>query len=87
MGIIVYWLEQNDNEFFGCYQESHFKPFSSIEITEALAFAHRKRKENGVNHVVISSELDENIGKNGVSSVENGKLPDGSGYGWTKRRV
>lgn len=43
-------------------------------------------RASGARHVCISSENAQSVGKPGVTSVEDGKMPDGSDYGWTKRR-
>lgn len=59
--------------------------FEDSALHECLAAAERLRK-SGMNHVCISTELSTNIGKAGVSAVEDGKTPDGENYTWVKRR-
>jgi hypothetical protein len=73
----VFWLGAGDamhNEF--------------TDMGEALAFCQELRKDpNGdITHVVMSSDNVDQVGGMGVDAVVDGKLPDGSNYGWTKRR-
>ncbi|MGQ3004175.1 MAG: hypothetical protein ACT6Q6_17820 [Hydrogenophaga sp.] len=80
MGIVVYWLEgEDENE--GATPVCQF--FGSRELTAALACAEERRKA-GRRHVSISTELDESVGRPGVSSVEGGVTPDGQAYEWSK---
>jgi hypothetical protein len=78
VGIVVYWLEGEGEaaapvcEFFG-----------SAELTPALACAEDRRRQ-GHRHVSISTELDESVGRPGVSAVEGGRTPDGEVYEWSK---
>lgn len=78
MGIVVYWLESEGEEALPVCQF-----FSSKELTQALAWAEDRRKA-GHRHVSISTELDESVGKPGVSAVEGGRTPDGEAYEWSK---
>src|ERR1700740_537730 len=71
LGIVVYWLEGEGEEGAPVLQL-----FSSKELTQALAWAEDRRRA-GHRHVSISTELDESVGKPGVSAVEGGKTPDG----------
>ena len=78
MGIVVYWLEgEGDNALPVC------ELFSSTQLTQALAWAEDRRRA-GHRHVSISTELDESVGRPGVSAVEGGKTPDGEAYEWSK---
>jgi len=40
----------------------------------------------GRSHVCISSELGDSIGKPGVTSIKDGKTPDGHIYEWSKKQ-
>lgn len=77
MSIVVYWLDR-----YEC--KMGWLEFTDGQLTEALACAEKKRKA-GLSHVCISSELDDQVGKPGVSSVEDGKTPDGFDYEWSKQ--
>ncbi len=78
LGIVVYWLEGEGEaatpvcEFFG-----------GQALTQALACAEERRRQ-GHRHVSISTELDDHVGKPGVSAVEGGRTPDGEVYEWSK---
>lgn len=78
MSIVVYWLEGEGDaalpvcEFFG-----------SQALTQALAWAEGLRRA-GHRHVSISTELDDSVGRPGVSAVEGGRTPDGEVYEWSK---
>lgn len=52
-------------------------------LTEALALTESKRKQ-GTRFVTMVSESSQSVGQPGVSSVVNGKLPDGHHYDWSK---
>jgi hypothetical protein len=78
LSIVVYWLEREGEEALPVCQF-----FSSKELTQALAWAEDRRRA-GHRHVSISTELDESVGRPGVSAVEGGKTPDGEAYEWTK---
>ena len=86
MGIVVFWLETRETDSLapGLVTESSFKEFNETELTSALAFAEKQRKD-GRQHVIISTELSSSVGKPGVNSVENGKTPDGIDYEWSKK--
>jgi hypothetical protein len=57
--------------------------FESAQLTDALRATEARRKE-GMRHVCISSELGDSIGKPGVNTIVDGKLPDGHVYDWSK---
>ena len=78
VGIVVYWLE---GEGEGAVPVCEF--FSSQSLTRALACAEERRRQ-GHRHVSISTELDDHVGKPGVSAVEGGRTPDGEAYEWSK---
>lgn len=56
------------------------------DLSEALIEVQRLRNL-GNGHVCYSTMNTDMVGSYGVSSVENGMLPNGDSYGWTKRRV
>ena len=55
------------------------------EMVEALTQANYLRTI-GRSYVAMVSENPNQVGKNGVDSVENGKLPSGEEYTWKMRR-
>lgn len=57
--------------------------FKDTELTKALNAAQELRA-SGNKHVSISSEPGDLVGGFGVDSVENGVLPDGHRYEWSK---
>lgn len=75
MSIIVFYLAGLDPQ---CNW------FRDDELTPALARVEELRKL-GHSHVTIASDLAGSVGKPGVSSVENGKTPDGHDYEWSKQ--
>lgn len=78
LGIVVYWLEGG-----GDAAEPVCRFFASNELTQALAWAEDRRRV-GHRHVSISTELEDHVGRPGVSAVEGGKTPDGEAYEWSK---
>lgn len=78
MGIVVYWLEAEGEDFVPCSEH-----FSGQQLSEALAAAERQR-QRGHAHVCISTELADHVGRAGVTAVEGGKTPDGQAYEWSK---
>ena len=55
-------------------------------LEEALACVESVRKNSRNRFVTMVSENPNVVGKPGVDSVVDGKLPDGYTYSWTKRR-
>lgn len=87
MSIVVFWLHEyieDDTMLPYLAADPCFKKFKDIELSAALAFAEQQRKA-GHSHVTISSELSNHVGKAGVTSVEEGKTPDGEDYEWSKQ--
>ena len=77
MSIVVFWIDEHE-------QKTSHKKFTDAELSLALKTAEDRRK-SGYSHVCISSEMDNQVGKSGVSSVEDGKTPDGLDYEWSKQ--
>jgi hypothetical protein len=73
--IVVFYI---NGDMHACYEK-----FSSTELSLALTRCQALRKE-GMQHVVISSEPGEHVGKLGVDTVANGRTPDGEAYDWSK---
>jgi hypothetical protein len=76
----VYYLDD-----VGASQVILFEGAPGDVLGPALKQVEQLRRE-GKRHVCISSENMQSVGKPGVAAVEGGKMPDGSDYGWTKRR-
>jgi hypothetical protein len=55
------------------------------DLTVALKVSQSLRND-GFEHVVMSSQVTNSVGKPGVDSVVDGVLPDGSIYEWKMRR-
>lgn len=84
MSIVVYWITKADPEaFLPGFTEPKCKTFTGKELNEALRFTETQRKL-GFRHVTLSSEMEDSVGKPGVTSVENGRTPDGEIYDWSK---
>ncbi len=75
MSIVVFWLEADTSPAAQAFQ--------GHQLAEALAHAELRRRE-GKHHVIISTELAESVGRPGVDTVADRKLPDGSDYDWSK---
>lgn len=76
-GYMVFWA---DNKGPNCQY------FGDNEMTDALAFMNSLRQNEENQFVTFASQNANSIGKPGVDSVVDGKLPDGSAYTWMKRR-
>lgn len=70
MSIIVYWLDSKHG--------AQMRELPSTDLLPALKLAEELRKAE-YRHVVISSELEDSVGKAGVVEVA-------PGYDWKKRR-
>jgi len=55
------------------------------DLNDALILTKRFRNE-GMTFVTMVSADPNRVGQDGVDAVENGVLPDGTGYTWKKRR-
>ena len=70
------------------YKIGAVAPFSETFLDSELAIALARvevLRKDGARHVCISSEMEASIGKPGVTSVEDGKTPDGEVYDWSKQ--
>jgi hypothetical protein len=76
MSIVVFWMESAE--------AAAHRAFGDAELAEALRFSEALRNA-GKRHVTISSELGNSVGKPGVDSVEDGRLPAGDAYEFSKR--
>lgn len=72
---MVYYTNPIDNLSYG--QNTH-------SLTEALALSEAFRK-NGMRFVTMASENSDFVGSTGAVVVENGKLPSGEVYEYTKK--
>lgn len=84
-------LKMNKSEYIVYYStETEPLSFSTSDMSVALKFAEdlrRQRKEGlKISHITLSAEDSNQVGQNGVASVENSKTPDGVDYSWVKRR-
>lgn len=82
MSIVVFWVE----DAYPYDGHPRMKRFADTELMAALKHSEKLRGSPDCSHVIISSELENSVGKAGVDSVENGKTPDGVAYTWNKRR-
>lgn len=71
----IYYTDPVDNKAYAWDEKT---------LTGALSITERFRKE-GMTFVTMVSENTDLVGKQGVVGVENGKLPNGEKYEYTKR--
>jgi len=90
ISVIVYWcspraakMKIRVSELVS--QSKMFEDEGADNLGLALTFMQKLRQE-GNTHVCYATENTDMVGKSGVSSVEDGKLPDGTDYTWKKRR-
>lgn len=76
-GYMVFWV---DNIGAKCQY------FGDDEMSSALAFMNILRQNKNNQFVTFASQNSNSIGKPGVDTITDGKLPDGSAYTWMKRR-
>lgn len=76
-GYMVFWV---DNSGPNCQY------FGDNEMSNALAFMNSLRQNEENQFVTFASQNANSIGKPGVDSIVDGKLPDGTAYTWMKRR-
>ena len=77
-GYMVFWIDSNG--------EAKNEYFQDNEMTKALNFMNELRKDDSNQFVTYCSQNANSVGKPGVDTVKDGKLPDGSAYTWMKRR-
>ena len=75
MSIVVFWLQPD-----GGPGHAEFAP---SELLAALKFSEARRRE-GLQHVCVSTEFSERVGSSGTDAVENGVLPSGEPYRFSK---
>jgi hypothetical protein len=73
----VYWTAPMSN---ACYSEDFEDMATALKATEFC-------RSLGRRYVTMVSENPNSVGKPGVDSVVDGKLPDGEDYTWMKRRT
>lgn len=62
------------------------RSYNEQELTEALRCVEGLRRNTRNSFVTMVSENPDSIGRPGVDTVADGKLPNGSDYTWKKRR-
>jgi hypothetical protein len=62
------------------------RSYDEEDLVEALRMCEVLRKQQRYSFITMVSENPDSIGKAGVDSVTDGRLPDGSTYEWMKRR-
>jgi hypothetical protein len=72
----VYWTCPNGQ---ACSQDY-------IDMVEALTLTNHLRNVGRASYVTMVGENPNQVGKMGVDSVEDGKLPNGEEYTWKMRR-
>jgi hypothetical protein len=71
----IYWTSEDGSA----------KSEEYLEMMEALTQTNYLRSI-GLTYVTMVGQDPNNVGKMGVDSITNGKLPDGEDYLWRKRR-
>jgi len=67
-------------------QHGEARSYDEDTLTEALLLTEGLRRNTRNSFIVMTSENPDCVGKQGVDSVVDGKLPDGNDYEWKKRR-
>ena len=75
MSIVVFWLDPDG-------RAAHAE-FAQSELVAALKHGEARRRE-GHRHVCVSSEFPDRVGRCGVDAVEDGVLPSGEPYRFSK---
>ena len=78
MSIVIYYLSPDLVAHRALFEDAQFS--AALDHVKFL-------RDSGQLHVCMSNEPSDLVGKMGVTSVENGKTPDGHDYDWKKRRV
>ncbi len=76
-GFMVYWTE--------AHLGARSRLFTMTQMGEALDFMNDLRTKQGVEFVTFASQNEHRVGQDGVSSIKDGKAPDGHAYDWTKQ--
>lgn len=71
--------------YTGADDSANAMSFDSTRMTDALNAVQDLRKM-GLTFVTMVCENTDHVGQMGVTTVENGRLPDGTDYDWRKRR-
>jgi hypothetical protein len=77
------------NDMYKIYFTNEYneaRSYNEDSLSEALKIAEGLRRNQRNSFVVMTSENPNCVGKQGVDSVVEGKLPDGNDYEWKKRR-
>lgn len=77
MSIVVY---------YGGFNSPQADRFEDAQFMDAVKLMEQLRRD-GFEHVIMSNAPENSVGKPGVDSVVDGKLPDGTDYTWKKRRL
>jgi hypothetical protein len=80
-GFMVYWV---DTELDQSMAALFSKDNSESPMGDALSHMKNLRKISTNQFVTMVSQNANSVGKPGVDSVENGKLPNGEEYSWSK---
>jgi hypothetical protein len=62
------------------------RSYDEPTLSEALKTVEGLRRQTRYKFITMVSENPDCVGKQGVDSVVDGKLPDGNDYEWKKRR-
>lgn len=75
MSIVVFWLQPDGAPGHAAFPQT--------ELVAALKFSEARRRE-GLQHVCVSTEFSDLVGRSGTDAVENGVLPSGEPYRFSK---
>ncbi|MEJ6003707.1 hypothetical protein [Paucibacter soli] len=75
MSIIIFWQAPDGSIGHEQFKDKEFQAAQQLTVDLRKA---------GNRHVCFSSELENCVGKSGVDTVENGHLPNGEKYDWSK---
>lgn len=84
MSIVVFYLKAAHDGGMHTPPQPGFYMYEDQEFTLAMKQMESLR-EQGMHHVTMSTQLANQVGKAGVAAVEDGTLPDGNPYEWSKR--
>ena len=74
--IVIFYLRQDGSPDTYEYADTNFP--QAVTMMETL-------RKQGMTHVCMSTAFENQVGKPGVASVENGLTPDGQIYDWSKQ--